>query len=183
MKNSNKLEQDIFRGALKAQSSYEEMTGGWWLSHGPESIIQIQIALSLKKNHYVDAEASPAKILQYHDSKPRGRPSHNRRNRFDLVVWNKSGLKIRAVVEVKRAYNTAPLIRDAEKLRRYAANASSNDFAGYLLFYSEAVNAVALKNRIGKAAKETNSSVVGQKVTHLKDEEVQWSIALLRLNW
>lgn len=176
----NKLEKKIFRGALKAHRIYGKMTGGLWLWRGPESILQMQIALLLHGDYYVDVETSPRKINEDKDKKPRGRPPKNKNHRFDVIVWKKSSQRIRAIVEIKRTSKTGALKPDAAKLRKYRAGAASDEFDGYLLVYSEAKRGATLDHRIVQAAIATRARVIDKHVSQLS-EEWQWSMALLRL--
>jgi hypothetical protein len=62
------------------------------------------------------------------------------RQRFDLVIWRKSVDKLRAIIEIKRAYRTADLQQDAIKVQKFIKHASEYGLrTGYLLAYTEAV--------------------------------------------
>lgn len=133
----NKLEKGILDGARAAQKEYEEMTG-WWLSHGPESFIEYAVARAVGKQGFtVFPEASPKKIMNERDHRPRGRPRKNLGQRFDIVVWLKASDQVRAILEIKRAWSIADLRSDREKVATFLQR---NNFvrAGYLLIYTEA---------------------------------------------
>ena len=82
----NQLEKAVIEGAKTAQKDYMKLTGGWFLSHGPESFLQHSIAIKIHKQRKfcVFPEASPIKIMKERDAYLKGRPSKNQR--FDLVI-------------------------------------------------------------------------------------------------
>jgi hypothetical protein len=84
----NQLEKAFIDGAKNAQKAYMDMTGGWWLSNGPESFIEYIIASKAReKGFWVYPEASPKKIMKDRNDSPKGRMPKNLGQRFDLVVW------------------------------------------------------------------------------------------------
>jgi hypothetical protein len=141
------------------------MSGGWWLWHAPESFLQHEIARSMarhskaRKGFEVFTETSPTKIKDEHDKRLRGRPPkmESQRQRFDIVVWQKTSNKVQAIIEIKRGGTSVfgQVAKDAKKLKKYLSmtNAHGN---GYLLFYSEAGGSKRLerlKDRISKLTK------------------------------
>lgn len=178
----NKLEQQIFRAACEAQDAYKDLTDGFWLLNGPESFLQNFVALALRGEYLADTEASPRKIRNYYEGKPkRGRPSKNLNKRFDLVVWWDNGY-IRAIIEVKRIFsNIGALAPDAKKIRQYAKGSNVEPFSGYILFYSEAKRRSTLENRIIRASASLNAKITGKKVVPEEEEDWLWSMALLKL--
>jgi hypothetical protein len=135
----NKLEQAIVDGARAAQREYESMTG-WWLSHGPESFIEHHVAhsVSSKAGFIVFPEASPRKILEEKNERPKGRPASNLGQRFDIVVWYKAKNDVRAVVEIKRAWTVSDLRSDRDKVEKFVKANNRGNGTGYLLVYTEA---------------------------------------------
>jgi hypothetical protein len=61
MNQPNRLESEIIKGVKSAQKDYENMTDGWWLSHGPESFLMAMVANQIfkKGDFWVFPEASP----------------------------------------------------------------------------------------------------------------------------
>jgi len=132
----NNLEKSLLAGGVDAQKRYGEMTG-WWLSHGPESFIEHEIALKVsKEGFYVFPECSPKKIMEEKDKRPRGRPSGNRGQRFDIVVWHKATNSVRAIIEIKRAWNVDVLRADSIKVKKALGQNLAK--SGYLVIYTEA---------------------------------------------
>ena len=136
-------------------------------------------------------KASPKRILEERDEKLRGRPPANHKQRFDIVVWQKSKNNIRAIVEVKRAYSITGLRKDRKKISKYM---DSNDFVstGYLLAYTEAGGKKrkstpkkrenTLKNRLKNWASELSCVLTGSFVDGKGDGEWGWAVGLFRLN-
>jgi len=181
----NKLEKAIITGTKLAQQQYEEMSG-WWLSHGPESFIMCAVAAQLakKNNFYVFIEASPEKIRIERGFPHRGRPDPDRRKRFDIVIWQKSKNDIRAIIEVKRAWNLGNLRKDREKISKYIV---SKGFVktGYLLAYTEAKGKRrkdTLNKRITHWASELKCQLAGSIMEWKGDGEWGWAACLLRFN-
>ena len=181
----NQLEKAIIEGTQAAQREYESMTG-WWLSHGPESFIMCTVAskVAQKANFAVFIEASPKKILEERDEKLRGRPPANHKQRFDIVVWQKSTNNIRAIVEVKRAWSIANLRGDRKKISKYM---DSKDFVstGYLLAYTEAKGKKrenTLKNRLRNWGSELSCVLTGSFIDGKGDGEWGWAVGLFRLS-
>jgi hypothetical protein len=113
----NQLEESILRGAKKAHKLYEEMTGGWWLAHGPESFFQTVVALEIKElGYYVWIDASHKK-LRDGAKKEIGQPDKNGLQRPDISVWFKTSDKLRAAIEIKRAWSLGPIYKDAKKYK------------------------------------------------------------------
>lgn len=194
----NALEKAILSAAREAQGKYEDMTG-WWLSHGPESFIEHEVAakVSGRENFSVFPEASPKKILAEQGKKPRGRPAGNLRQRFDIVVWHKkASSRVRAVVEIKRAWATADLRGDVGKVRRILKQKLAG--TGYLLVYTEAKGgpqssslskserekrrAKILATRLRKWADNLGIKMIGHYIDRRGDGEWSWAFALFRVN-
>lgn len=180
----NQLEKAVIDGAKAAQKEYGEMTGGWWLSHGPESFLEHAVATKVKKKGFwVYPEASPRKIMKERNDRPKGRPPKNIGQRFDLVVWEKSNDNIRAIFEIKRAWNITSLRGDRKKIETFLKR---NEYvkSGYLLAYTEAKGmrrANTLSNRLGYWAEGLKCVLVGNHIDAHGDGEWGWAIGLFRL--
>lgn len=139
----NSLENALLIGTRRAQQAYQKTSGGWWLSHGPESFIQAYLAQYIARTRGFDVypECSPKRWKESVAGPvfPGRPPKINDHQRFDLVVWTKSGKKPRAVVELKRAYGKRGIVRDAKKVWAYRKEALRYRFhTAYLVVYSEA---------------------------------------------
>jgi hypothetical protein len=180
----NKFEQALIEGAKAAQEDYGEITGGWWLSYGPESFIGHTIANKLRKEGFlVFPEASPKKIREEMDDPPKGRPPKNLGQRFDLVVWEKSNEKIKAVIEIKKAWDITLLRTDQKKIATFL---KQHEYvkSGYLLAYTDAKGVRrenTLSNRLDKWAQGLSCSLVGFHIDKQGSEEWSWAIGLFRL--
>ena len=180
MVKANKLEKLIFRAAKKSQKVYKDMTDRWWLWRGAESIIQMQVAFALVGTYFLDTESSPTKINDDKGLKRVGRPPKNKNHRFDIIIWSKATDKIRAIIEIKRAYQIGALAPDAAKIRQYASATNSDSFAGYILFYSVSKSRIKLTERIQKSAGSLNATIVGSYISDLREKDKwEWSMALL----
>ncbi len=192
----NGLEAAILEGAKAAQHEYTDMTG-WWLSHGPESFLAHSV---VRKVHAIGfsvfPEASPKKILRERGEHPRGRPRKDLGQRFDIVVWFKTGNSVRSVIEVKRAWGIGDLRGDRKKVGDYMA-LNSHVQSGYLLAYTEAKGHCRsgdlsdsekaerrdrlLKNRMARWAGELGCSLAGSHVDARGDGTWGWAIGLFRI--
>jgi hypothetical protein len=179
------LEKAIINGARTAQKNYQEFTGGYWLSYGPESFLVHTVVKSICEEGYCGfPEASPKLISKALDlQKSRGRPPKNLDQRFDTVVWNKAGNYLKAIIEVKKAWSISSLRSDRNKIKKYLeSNRNHFDKAvGYLLAYTEAKRADTLQNRFPKWAKELKCKLCHHHVETPENEEWGWSVGLLRL--
>jgi hypothetical protein len=191
----NKLEACILRAVAKAHAEYLGRTDGWqWLFHAPESFLQHEIAREIyrKEDRRVFTEASPAKIARELEKPGRGRPPKNLRKRFDVVVWSKTIEHPRAIIELKRTFNAAEVVKDATKLKDHFKYKRSFG-TGYLVWYTEAKGATAPKRekKIHHQFSILSKNVRGwKKVDHLvrsprdndgaKGSKWSWGVCLLR---
>jgi len=161
------------------------MTDGEWLSHGPESIITSILAMQISKKgkFLVFPEASPKKVQKTIGTKKRGRPSKVQGKRFDLVVWAKTGNMLRAIVEIKHAWNFPQLQRDQKKIAHYMKG-QKNRIAGYLLAYTEARGSYPrkkLEKRFEDWEVKLKCKLVDYSIHRVKGEEWHWAVGLYRL--
>lgn len=182
----NKLERALLAGAQRAQNTYRRMSGGWWLWHAPESLLMHEVARSISRTgNEVFTEASPAKIAREFSEPLRGRPSKDQRKRFDIVVWQRTINRTRAIVEIKRTTMLQPVSLDAAKIKKYL-NLQSTSGVGYVLVYSEAKGLnrrVSLAKRSFNAAEKLGKEgwrLIDVRVTAPRTDEWAWSIYLLR---
>lgn len=178
----NKLEHALCAGAVKANRAYDGMTG-YWLSHGPEAILTCLTGkhVSYETDMAVCVDFSPKRIEAEKDKKKKGRKPKDFRRRFDMVVWYKASLNVRAIVEVKKAYNRTTLRSDRKKLSRYI---SKNDCAAYLLAYTEAKGsrrAETLESRRKRWPIELGCDLVSYKIHPKGDGTYGWAIYVMRV--
>lgn len=178
----NSLERALCDGATKANHAYVGMTENW-LSHGPEAILTCFTGkhISHKTGMAVCIDFSPKRIEAEKEKKKKGRKPRDFRRRFDMVVWHKTSLNVRAIIEVKRAYNRTTLRSDRKKLSRYI---SKNDCVAYLLAYTEAKGsrrAETLESRRKRWPKELGCDLVGYKIHPKGDGRYGWAIYVMRV--
>lgn len=181
--NINTLERSLLEGAVSAQHSYQEMTGGWWLWHGPESFLQVLVAqhVTEKTDHTVYVDAS---IKKLHKEMERGpiRQAENSSQRPDISVWHKTTGTIRAAIEVKRAWSISGVKADAHKLETWLCQDDAPKSA-YILVYSEAKGAErykSLSTRFQNWSKKIGWRLVGSVMDPKGDETWVWGVCLLR---
>lgn len=176
------LERQILEGAVRAQREYEEISGGWWLWHGPESFFHISIARAIASSgHAVYIDTSIKKLKSELERGP-GRPAANSRQRPDISVWLKSSDRLRAVIEIKRSWSVGPIRRDAQKIQKYLAQKQAPR-AGYIVVYSEAKGDQRedkLIQRFRDWAGKIKWKLCGFETSTSGDPEWAWGIALLR---
>jgi hypothetical protein len=180
----NQLEDVIIKAVKTAQRDYENMTGGWWLSHGPESFLMSAVAskISKKGEFWVFLDASPKKIQKELKEHPRGRPrKKNQGKRFDLVVWKKASEELRAILEIKRAWNIIGLRADRKKMAEYVKSNKDYDIAAYLLAYTEARRENTLSNRLKSWTDRLDCTLVASSMDCKGDGEWVWAAGLFRL--
>jgi hypothetical protein len=179
----NRLEEALIDAAETAHEDYMSATGGWWLSSGPESFIQYAIAIKLREQGFlVYPEASPGQIMKEWKNPPKGPPPKNIGPRFDLVIREKTTDNIRAIIEIKQAWQGI-LHEEREKI---AAFIKQNDYvkSGYLLLYAEAKGEGRediLFNRLKEWANDLKCELVGSITDAQGDGEWGWTTGLFRL--
>ena len=137
----NKFEKAILDAAWNAQKFHIEMTGGEYLWYSHESFLQNFIAIKMFKNkkkagYYVYVDASPKKIRESSDSASE-EDEKDSRQRFDLVFWFKSKNEVKAIVEIKRAWEKNSVMDDIYKLWEYRKTEGDQDIDGYVLYYTD----------------------------------------------
>ena len=133
----SQLEEAIIEGVSEAAKKYDEMSGGWWLSHAPESFLQMEIATKIYEtgfNLFVDASYN--KILD-DIGRIRGRPANGGSKRPDICVFSKASRTIKALIEVKRASNLFSVNLDKSKLSSLMRLKTGPKYC-YVVAYSEA---------------------------------------------
>lgn len=120
MVEPNEFEEAILDAAWNAQEFHIEMTGGQYLWYSHESFLQNFIAREMFNNteHCVYVDPSPKKIRESTASASK-KPPKNLQQRFDLVFWLKSEDRVKAIVEIKRAWGKKPVMDDIYKLWEY----------------------------------------------------------------
>jgi hypothetical protein len=181
----NQLEKAIIDGTRTAQKEYQKMTEGWWLSHGPESFIEHAVAIKVARIGFsVYPEASPKKIRLDLKAPPRGRPAKNLGQRFDIVVWYKTTNKIRAIIEIKRAWSIRSLRGDRTKVANFLRQ-KRGAHAGYLLAYTEAKGTrceTTLSRRLDYWADHFECTLAGKHIDPERDAaQWGWCIGLFRV--
>jgi hypothetical protein len=136
---ANALEKSILDGACIAQKKHKSISGGWWLWHGPESFLQVMVALQITKKtrHTVYVDTSMSRI-QKEIGKGPGQPAKNVGQRPDLSVWSKASDTLRAIIEIKRSNSLIPIRADVKKMERWLGQKKAPNTA-YVLAYSEAI--------------------------------------------
>ena len=181
----NRFEEAILNAAISAQRFHIEMSGFYlWYSH--ESYLQNYIAIKVFENQrfetYVDA--SPRKIRESSDSISK-RPPSNDAQRFDLVFWRKARNQLKAIVEIKRAWNQTPVIKDVKKLSSYIAKKDAGGATGYVLYYTHGDTKLII-NRFNRVSDTMRNQLNLHGLTHPVDSyicklgEPPWGFALFR---
>ena len=133
----NNFEQAILDAAWKAQKFHDDMTDGLYLGYSHESFLQNFIAIEVFKNkkkagHYVFVDASPKKIREWAVPASKKPPKYRR---FDLVFWFKSKNEVKAIVEIKRAWEKSSVMGDVNKLRKYRDTKDGQNIRDYYVLY------------------------------------------------
>jgi hypothetical protein len=133
----NKLENALVEGIVGAVKQYGDMAGTS-LAHAPESFLQMKLADALHQtgSYWVYPDISIGRIYN---------EIHGNRDKIDLElaqlrpdvsVWYKISGNIRSAIEIKRTWQTSPIMKDAEKLRRIL-NKNSYIKSSYIIGYWE----------------------------------------------
>lgn len=109
---------------------------------------------SLKRIYNQRKDAGEPSIL--------GKPPSYLSNRPDISVWFKTSERVRAAIEIKRAYDISPVMKDIARLRRIVGKAHGPK-VGYAICYSEArpkkseSTDASLEKRFSRWQKETDT--------------------------
>lgn len=182
------LSTAILNAAANAHSSYANHAGNW-LFHAPEFYITVHVARGIARNGWeVWCDASPRKIIEANTGSRQGRAPKNKNWRFDIVVWHRADATVKAIIEVKRAWEITSLEKDADKLLKQKVKVRASAKSGYLLVYSEARHRAGertarstLENRFKKWAKALEATVAGIRARAPRDADWAWGFALLRV--
>ena len=192
MVNPNKFEKAILDAAVAAWDFHYAMTGGAYLHYTHESFLQNYIAVQLfkKEGFYVYVDPSPKKIRN--DSKPgviaKKPPKNlNLKQRFDLVIWLKTEDRVKAIIEVKRAWSKPPVLKDVKKISRYLKTKDGGGISGYVLYYTDARDSKYIDRRFQSVndemtkllKKEGKFGLVGKYICKEKDWD-PYGFALFR---
>ena len=182
----NKFETAILDAAVSAQEFHIRMTAGYYLWYAHESYLQNYIAIEMFENQgfYVYVDASPKKIRADSDSISK-RPPGNSAQRFDLVFWHKTKNQLRAIVEIKRAWNQGPVIKDVRKLLGFIPKKDAGGATGYVLYYTHD-DAQLIIDRFNRANDTMRNRLSLHGLTHpvdsciCKSGDPPWGFALFR---
>lgn len=183
---ANKFETAILDAAVSAQEFHIKMTDGYYLWYSHESYLQNYVAIEVFENQgfYVYIDASPKKIREGADSISK-RPPSNISQRFDLVFWHKTKNQLRAIVEIKRAWNQGPVIKDVEKLLGYITKKDAGGATGYVLYYTHD-DAQVITDRFNRVNDTMCNQLNLHGLTHPVDSYIRksgdlpWGFALFR---
>lgn len=136
MVEPNNFEETILDAAWNAQEFHIEMTGGLYLPYSHESFLQNFIAMEMfnSTENCVYVDPSPKKIREWLDSPAKKGPK-NLRQRFDLVFWLKEEDRVKAIVEIKRAWGKKPVMDDIYKLWKYRKTKDGRTIRYYYVLY------------------------------------------------
>ena len=141
MARPNDFEKALLNAAKAAQKFHIDMTEGAYLGYSHESFLQNFIAIKMfeKTGHCVYIDASPKKIREWTVPASKKPPKYRR---FDLVFWFKSKNKVKAIVEIKRAWEKNSVMGDVNKLRKYreTKDGEKNIRYYYVLYYTSHSN-------------------------------------------
>ncbi len=108
----------ILKGIRKAHRDYYRMSGGYWMSDGPESWVQIYVARALWKifgDGTVACEAGSTATVEDAGRRRKRLSSLVKGKRYDIVLYFKKGTP-RAVIEIKRQKSKESVLRDVKKV-------------------------------------------------------------------
>ena len=187
----NEFEKGILKAAISAQKFHIKMTAGYYLSYSHESYLQNYIAIKIFKNQgfYISVDASPKKIREDSDAISK-RPPSKFAQRFDLVFWHKTKNQAKAIVEIKRAWNQTPVIKDVKKLLGYITKKDAGGATGYVLYYThddtQNMDAQVIVDRFNRVNDTMRNQLSLHGLTHpahsyiYKSGDPPWGFALFR---
>ena len=188
----NVLEKAISKGIKSTFKEYEEMAD-YWLSHAPEYYVTVGVARAIYKHsgNAVFMDASLKRIYAHRKSQGEpiilGKPPEYLSNRPDISVWFKTSQRVKAAIEIKRAYTIGPVKLDVERLRRVVGKAYG-PAVGYVIAYSEAKprksksSNETLSKRFDHWASETKTQMVAKEFGGPDDDGWWWGWCVLRVD-
>lgn len=188
----NDLEKAIAKGLQSTFKEYEEMSD-YWLSHAPEYFITVGVARAIYKHsgNAVFMDVSLKRIYSHRkmQGEPivRGKPPEYLSIRPDISVWYKASERVRAAIEVKRAYNINPIQSDVQRMRRVVGQ-SYGPAVGYVIAYSEAKSLKSklghetLSTRFDNWANATDTRMTAMKFGGPDDDGWWWGWCILRVD-
>ena len=187
----NQFEKAILDAAISAQRFHIKMTSGYYLWYSHESYLQNYVAVEMfrKQGFYIYVDASPKKIREGSDSISK-RPPGNIAQRFDLVFWHKTKNQLKAIVEIKRAWNQTPVIKDVKKLSGFITKKDAGGATGYVLYYThddtQDMDAQVIIDRFNRVNDTMRNQLSLHGLTHpvdsyiYKSDDPPWGFALFR---
>ena len=124
------------------------MTDGEYLPYSHESFLQNFIAIELfkKTNHWVYVDPSRRKVREQITNTGRKPRPESLKQRFDLIVWPKTGYGVKAVLEIKETWGKQPVLGDVKKVHNFLKTYSGRGAAGYVLYYTDKSRVVGRKS-------------------------------------
>ena len=182
----NALEKAIFAAVPKAAKKYGQMTG-WWLSHAPESFIQIYVSCLLADEGYsVYPDISVGRIREELELDSKNIADDILRYKCDISVWFKKKRALRASIEIKKSWNSSSILKDIEKIRRINS-VSRSASQGYILGYSESKTRTGDSSLAGKFqnwADYSGCKLLDHKIIHdppIDEVYSAWGFCLIRV--
>ncbi|WP_146144854.1 hypothetical protein [Phreatobacter cathodiphilus] len=177
-----RIEEKIGQSIREAAEVYVGMAG-WWLSHAPESFLQMKIADGIHSLGYgVFVDATYQKIRR-EVGLLKGPKPQTALSRPDICVWSKDDRTLKAFIEVKKANHLAPVQADCTKIEGLMRPPYAPPY-GYVIAYSEAKGmraAETLKNRFKTWGQITGWKVIESGLCEAPDDEgYQWGHVVLK---
>ena len=178
------IEHAIKRGLKNTFKLYERMTD-YWLSHAPEYFVTVGIAQTIHKDTEggVFMDVSLKRIYSHRKSQGeasiRGKPPFYLSNRPDISVWYKSSPRVKAAIEIKKAYSLDPVKKDVARLRRIVGKPHGPK-VGYVVAYSETKprksksTSDSLSARFDKWEKSTKTKLIIKGLGKKSDDSGWW---------
>ena len=104
---------------------------GHWLHHAHESFIQTVICQEISAEYYAFPDSSLKKIYEDIGAHEHELDDRQLRQKPDISIWYKSKRDIYAILEIKKAWQSAPVLADSKKIKMIAAGKGRK--LGYLL--------------------------------------------------
>ena len=104
----------------------------------------------------------------------------NLTKRPDISVWYKSRKELLAVIEIKRAWRTAPVEGDMRRLLSMT-QIKHGPKHGYMIVYSERRNDATLENNFGNWEEATDGELIHGYVSKHAEEGWHWGFCILKV--